>query len=359
MSLKRIQACAFQEDIKDANTRVAQIDYAMAYQCQQQSEVQSALWARGSVNIFTCTVYHNYQTKTFLVCRNYKGKDKFSNGTFLEYLYENELQHVIWSDDPTAEFKNKFMHQFIENLSLKCNKFFTWKYSATSHGKGVVDGIDGKVKSTVHSKVVSQGKNRLVVLQDTQSFVSTAKKLLGSTKIMHIGEQKIVASKDSNPFKSAIEVKGILKMHMIEVDGEKAFLWQNCAFHTNSKPADIVLNKVEDMEVEYESIDESIATTYITYQMNLYPFSYDDVKIGKWVINIYENEKWLGNVVNKKANQICVHCLEKPYGVNEPQNLEREEDRVFFDQVFNTDVVSILFQIDANGKKERNGFWRY
>ena len=79
------------------------------------------------------------------------------------------------------------------------------------------------------------------------------------------------------------------------------------------------------MEVEYESTDESIATTNITYPMNLYPISYDDVKIGMWVINIYENEKWLVDAVNKKANQICVRCLEKPYGVNEPQNLEREE----------------------------------
>ena len=43
-----------------------------------------------------------------------------------------------------------------------------------------------------------------------------------------------------------------------------------------------------------------------------------------WVITIYENEKWLGNVVNKKANQICVRCLEKPYSVNKPQNLERK-----------------------------------
>ena len=138
----------------------------MAYQCQQQSEVQSALWARGSVNIFTCTVYHNYQTKTFLVCRNYKGKDKFSNGTENELKHDNKVMNeVIWSDGPTAEFKNKFMHQFIENLSLKCNKLFTWKCSATSHGKGVVDGIDGKVKSTVHCKVMSQRKNRLVVLK--------------------------------------------------------------------------------------------------------------------------------------------------------------------------------------------------
>ena len=46
-----------------------------------------------------------------------------------------------------------------------------------------------------------------------------------------------------------------------------------------------------------------------------------------WAITIYKNKKWLGNVVNKKANQICVHCLEKPCRVDESQNLERERNQ--------------------------------
>lgn len=53
------------------------------------------------------------------------------------------------------------------------------------------------------------------------------------------------------------------------------------------------------MEVENESIDESIVTTNTADQMNLSPISYDDIKIGKWLITIYENEKWLGNVIKK------------------------------------------------------------
>ena len=132
VNLKKIQARTFKEYIKDDNTRVVQIDYAMACQCQQHSEVQSALWTRGSVNIFTCAVYQNNETKTFLICRDYKGKDKFSNDTFLEYLYENELQHddkvmkeFIWSDGSTAEFGNTVMRHFIQNLSLKYEKPFT------------------------------------------------------------------------------------------------------------------------------------------------------------------------------------------------------------------------------------------
>ena len=54
---------------------------------------------------------------------------------------------------------------------------------------------------------------------------------------------------------------------------------------------------------------------------------------------IYEDEKWLANVVDKRGNQVLVRCLEKPFGIKEPQTLEREQDAYFVEQVFHTDVV--------------------
>ena len=50
-----------------------------------------------------------------------------------------------------------------------------------------------------------------------------------------------------------------------------------------------------------------------------------------WMIDIYQDEKWLANVVDKRGNQVLVRCLEKPFGVKEPQNLEREEDAIFIE----------------------------
>ena len=57
-------------------------------------------------------------------------------------------------------------------------------------------------------------------------------------------------------------------------------------------------------------------------QMTLQPIPFDGVIIRMWVIAIYEDEKWLANVVDKRGNQVLVRCLEKPFGVKEPQNLE-------------------------------------
>ena len=138
----------FQNVIKDPTKRVLQIDYAQAYQCELQNEIMSALWARGSVNLFTCAVYNNSQTKILVFGTNCKGKDKFSSGLFIENLYKEQIlpnetvqEEIIWSDGPTFEFKNYYMQHLIQKLSAIYNKRFVWKFSATAHGKYVVNGV--------------------------------------------------------------------------------------------------------------------------------------------------------------------------------------------------------------------------
>ena len=83
---RQIQAVDFQNDIKDPTKRVSQIDYAQSYQCEMQNEIISALWTRGSVNLFTRAVYNNSPTKTLAFGTNYKGKDKISSMLFIETL---------------------------------------------------------------------------------------------------------------------------------------------------------------------------------------------------------------------------------------------------------------------------------
>ena len=82
------------------------------------SQVSVALWSRESINLFTCALTHAIPTTTMIqttiLRTNYKPKDKFSNRTFLEYLYDNIIpkndevrEEIIWSDSPTSEFKKK------------------------------------------------------------------------------------------------------------------------------------------------------------------------------------------------------------------------------------------------------------
>ena len=101
---------------------------------------------------------------------------------FKEISYRQWHTEIIWSDEKFSEFKNQFMWQFIEDLSLQYKKIFIWKFSVTSHGKGAVDGIGGNFKSNERCKVTSMKKGTPVV-QDSESFVELAQKLVPSTKM--------------------------------------------------------------------------------------------------------------------------------------------------------------------------------
>ena len=156
-----------------------------------------------------------------MFCTNYKGKDKFSTGLFLDTLYNSyilpneEIQtEIIWSDGPSSEFKNQYMCLLIKELAIKHSKPFIWKFPATSHGKGVVDSIGGKVKSSVHKKVMSLGKDQSIV-QDSESLANLAKEISQSTTIVHVGKVEINEYKDTNPFVFSTQFVRIARSYLL------------------------------------------------------------------------------------------------------------------------------------------------
>ena len=65
---------------------------------------------------------------------------------------------------------------------------------------------------------------------------------------------------------------------------------------------------------------------------------YADFKSGMWVLVFYEQEKCLVKVTEKRGGQVRMRCLEKPFGVNMPQNMEREHEPLFYDNVYKANV---------------------
>ena len=123
----------------------------MAYVCEYQNEIQSALSSRNLIQLFTGGVFYNNDCKIYLICSETKDKDKDSVNWFIEKLYgiltsenSNTDTETLFTDRPSSEFK--FMMKLLHQLSLQCNKTFESKYFATSHGKGVVNGVVGRIK---------------------------------------------------------------------------------------------------------------------------------------------------------------------------------------------------------------------
>ena len=57
VKIKHIQSHSFEQDKSNDNNRILQIDFAMAYSCDYQNEIQSALCSRETVQLFTAALF--------------------------------------------------------------------------------------------------------------------------------------------------------------------------------------------------------------------------------------------------------------------------------------------------------------
>ena len=167
VQLKRILEASFQTVKAKSNIGITQIDFAMAYSCEYQNEIQSALWASASINLFTLARFVNQEVFCHLfVLDDYK-KDKDVIAACLLKFYTNDTifpNEFLYSDGPSSEFKNRFMMKLLHNLSNQHSTTFTWNFFATGHGKGVVDGIGGQAKSLVRQQILLKYAKRLCLL---------------------------------------------------------------------------------------------------------------------------------------------------------------------------------------------------
>jgi len=160
----------------------------------------------------------------------------------------------------------------------------------------------------------------------------------------------------------SIYALGTLKVHYVErINTETINLFFNSTFKQNSDilkslhcPESLQIEEYPDSEsgTEPETVNElepENALSAITDES----IQFDDVKEGDWVQVIYEEERFLGKILKKQVNEIQVRCLEKPYGIREPQEFEREEDAIFYQHVYPPCVQPKLIQ------KGRKWLWLY
>ena len=219
--IKQIQFTAFTEDKKRSHCHVLQCSFTMAYNCDYQNEVQSALWFWKCINLFTAALYSKSQVcQPFLIITDSQDKGKNSVFTFINALtnyiqFEKGDMLIIYTDGPSSEFKNRYIVKLVSILSKKFQCKVSWKYFATWHGKGVVDGIGGSAKSLVRKRVMNQSKNAVIV-QNSADFYKVAKDDMKWVTVLHISEGQISELiKEKKPWENIKDSSGISKMHVI------------------------------------------------------------------------------------------------------------------------------------------------
>ena len=236
----------FEQDKKDSKCHLLQVDFAMAYSCAYQNEVQSALWSCQTVNLFTAATYDtNGKEKSFLIVTDSQDKGKNSVFTFImqlldEIKFQPGEELIVYSDGPSSEFKNKFITgKLLFLLSDKLKRNAQWKYFATSHGKGVVDGIGGAAKARVCEQIKSRGLGAVVV-QNSFDFANVSAKLLKNVKVIHISKDEIESAISTmKPWDFVLEAKGVTSCHVAKCSDSIVKMW-HAALGTDEEAAVIL-----------------------------------------------------------------------------------------------------------------------
>ena len=242
-----------------------------------------------SVTLYTVMIWFRDQSISVILLSDNKYHDKTTVVPYTAYVLNYIKEHFednvhdteIWTDGPSSQFRNKYIFEFI-GITLPqliaYNVF--WNYSATSHGKGAVDGVSGTINRVVTQALVT----RKVILKDavsmfnavnektklhlavmTQEYIESTLWDLG----MHILWQDISA------------LPGTMHIHQVEQIGKgKVFTctfysdW-SCTIHSLNSAELAVINKHQDT----------------------------NVNIGDFVIVKYEGKFYLGEVLYLVPNQ--------------------------------------------------------
>ena len=78
----------------------------------------------------------------------------------------SKIEHAdvlkVWSDGPNSQFKNRYVMEALKLLCVRHNIDIKWNFSATSHGKGPVDGVGTAVKREAWNKI----RNRICIVNN-------------------------------------------------------------------------------------------------------------------------------------------------------------------------------------------------
>lgn len=141
----------------DSNQVVLQVDYPENTTIASQREIQSAHWRHAQVTTFTAHAWIDSDSnESMVLVSDDLNHSKQSVYVFMQYIFNHlktecpDMKVInIFSDGASSQFKQKYLFSNLYAWEQEHDLMIIWNFFATSHGKGVVDGIGGTVKRAV------------------------------------------------------------------------------------------------------------------------------------------------------------------------------------------------------------------
>jgi hypothetical protein len=160
-------------------------------------------------------------SRSYVFVSNHVDHDKYSIHAALEHLLcdlqrvERDMEQIVFfSDGAASQFKQRYLFKNLTHLSRMYNVQMSWNFFATSHGKGVVDGLGGTIKRMVHQAILSGHSCR-----NAEEFVSIARSKTKAIHVEEIRESEIDGAREEleEMYARVKAVPGIQKVHSVTV----------------------------------------------------------------------------------------------------------------------------------------------
>ena len=212
------------KNLPDYNALIL-MDFAENYSIKTQNEVQNAYFRKKQISILTIYVYmqvgdqlkeQSYvaltddvrHAKTATVYTSYRKLQAILDDKFPQRVFS-----YILSDGCAGQFKNRKQFTTISYHEADFGHKCAWIFSASGHGKSVVDGIGGTVKRLASEESIrSQFDHSITSAKGFHDFM-IRKNLKTIPFIITTEEIDNVESELNQRFSNAIQVKGTQKFH--------------------------------------------------------------------------------------------------------------------------------------------------
>ena len=160
----------------------------------------------------------------------------------------DEVKHIkIWADGPASQFKNQYVITSMPILSAKHNVNLSWNFSATSHGKGSIDGVGATLKRQAMEKV----QIRKCVINNASEFFNAVQgsnikvTMTNSTEL-----EKYAKDYLEKLFGNATPIQGISGYHFLEPTDNGYVTKRYSSFIINESTATEVEENSKEVKIQ-------------------------------------------------------------------------------------------------------------
>ena len=309
--IKRKQA-AFMENITssvDGKKIALQVDFSENATLTCQNEIQSAHWQHSQATLFTAHAWINTEEReSIVIVSDDLEHTKLPIYTFMSRIlsilrekYPDFQQINVFSDGPSSQFKQRFLFSNLHLWEQKFNCEMCWHFFATSHGKGIIDGLGGTVKRSVW-RYIRSGKGFATT---PLMFYEVAVQRNPSINIIFVAKSQVAENQTELQlhWNNTIPIANTQRIHFVTPKGPRHLLVGDtsdsetfCKVRILKRENDESIQSSEDEEATTEEEDVSKRGNDSSVVSGVNDLEKLELSIGDWIVVKYQGELFPGEI---------------------------------------------------------------